>query len=265
MANFKIQQIAERVFSILDEGQASFYVVEGTDRAAVVDTGITRGEKIIPIIRQITQKPLVLAVTHAHLDHMFHADEFETIYMSRRELTVESDVLEHMTGGKRNFLEKAIDIWTDSVIDLGDNSLEVCGVPGHTPGTVVFLEKKNNLLFTGDAIGSGYGVWLQVLGAVPLATYYESLICLQKWLVDRGGRMLFFGGHNAQQFESRLIPGYNPLGMGILGDLIDLVDGVLKGTIVGRPSPTGVPFSTKTNLYASYGRAEMEYLPDHLF
>lgn len=133
MANFKIQQIADRVFSILDEGQASFYVIEGTERAAVVDTGITCGERIMPVIRQITQMPLILAVTHAHLDHIFHADEFETIYLSRRELTVEPDVLEQMTGGKQSFLETAIDIGTDSVIDLGDDSLEVCGVPGHTP------------------------------------------------------------------------------------------------------------------------------------
>ena len=39
----------------------------------------------------------------------------------------------YMTGGKQSFLETAIDIGTDSVIDLGDDSLEVCGVPGHTP------------------------------------------------------------------------------------------------------------------------------------
>ena len=76
--------------------------------------------------------------------------------------------------------------------------------------------------------------------------------------------MQFYGGHNQQQFESRITGGYNPLGMGLLSDLIDLVDGVIQGRIVGRCSPVGVPFSTLPNLYASYGRAEMEYLPQNI-
>lgn len=45
MQNFRITRIGEKIYHILDEGNSSFYVVEGEERAAVIDTGITPGEK----------------------------------------------------------------------------------------------------------------------------------------------------------------------------------------------------------------------------
>lgn len=57
--------------------------------------------------------------------------------------------------------ERTLDIRTDTRIELGGTALSVCEVPGHTPGSVVVLDERSNRLFTGDAIGSGYGVWMQ--------------------------------------------------------------------------------------------------------
>jgi hypothetical protein len=167
-------------------------------------------------------------------------------------------------GGKELHPENTHDIRTGSVIDLGGDSLEICQVPGHTPGSVVVLEKKHNKLFTGDAIGSGYGVWMQVIGATDLETYYDSLVHMMKWLVDRGGRMEFWGGHSYQQFQSTLIPNYNPLSMGLLADLIDLVDKVVEGEIVGRPSSADKIMSLEPGKYVSFGRAEMQYMPSNI-
>ena len=72
MQEFRTTRIASGVYSILDAGDSSFYVVEGTDRAAVIDTGITPGGRIMPVVRSLTDKPLVLVITHAHIDHMHH-------------------------------------------------------------------------------------------------------------------------------------------------------------------------------------------------
>ena len=82
---------------------------------------------------------------------------------------------------------------------------------------------------------------MQIPGSTDLKTYYDSLIHLMHWLVDNGGRMKFFGGHHMQAFESVAHPVYNPLGLGVLADMIDLV-------------------GQEPLLYASYGRAEMQYL-----
>ena len=264
MQDFRVSRIKPGAYSILDAGESSFYVVEGRYRAAVIDTGITPGGRIMSLIRKLTSKPVVLILTHAHIDHMHHADEFDTVYMCHKEFSVAPEILKGMMGGKTLPLEKTIPIDTGSRIDLGDNVLEICTVGGHTPGSVVIYDSKNELLFTGDALGSGYGVWLQVPGALPLAQYRDNLRFLLKWLVERGGRMQFWGGHSYQQFQSTLITGYNPLNMGLLCDLIDLVDGLVEGTIVGRASNADKIMSLDRVLYASFGRAEIQYCPDRL-
>jgi len=264
MQDFRITQIAPDAYHILDAGEDSFYLVVGSQRAAVIDTGITPGGKILPIIRQLTDKPLVLALTHAHIDHFHHMDEFETVYMSHREFEMGQAVLHHMMAGKDLNLAGTLDIQTGDIIDLGNEQLEVCLVPGHTPGSAMFLAKQRNLLFTGDAIGSGYGVWMQTPGALPLTVYYGSLRALIRWLVDRGGGMRFFGGHNMQQFQSTWVPHYNPLNLGLLCDLADLVGKICSGEIVGRASNADKVFSLEPALYACYGRAEIQYLPSRI-
>lgn len=264
MAEYSIVQIAPHAYFLNDEGQSSFYLVEGSERAAVIDTGITPGGRILPTIQKLTQKPLILALTHAHIDHFHHMDEFDTVYMSHREFELSDEMLTMMMAGKPLKLRETIDIRTGSTIDLGGEVLEVCEVPGHTPGSVVFWAQQRNLLFTGDAIGSGYGVWMQTPCAVPLTEYRDALIGLQRWLVERGGRMRFYGGHHMQQFLSAAVPGYNPLNMGLLADLIDLVDQLITGEIVGRPSNVDKTFSTEQIYYASFGRAEIQYLKSML-
>ena len=264
MAEFRMVRIAPHAYSVLDEGEASFYIVEGTHTAAVIDTGITPGEKIMPVIRRVTEKPLILVLTHAHIDHMHHMDEFDTVYMCHDELTMPEAYLKEMMAGKDLKLEETIDIRTGSVIDLGGETLEICQVPGHTPGSVVIYAGAQDLLFTGDAIGSGYGVWMQVPGALPLDRYQDSLPELMKWLLDRGGRMKFYGGHNMQQFQSTLITGYNPLSMGLLADLSDLVHKVVTGEIVGRDSNADKVMSLEPARYASFGRAELQYMESNI-
>lgn len=260
MAEFQITQIAPHAYHILDGIEASFYVVEGDNKAAVIDTGITEGEKIRPIVEKLTDKPLVLVVTHAHIDHFHHMDEFETVYMCHEELTMPESVLTQMMAGKKLKLKETIDIRTNDVIDLGGEVLEICQVPGHTPGSVAVLAQKRNLVFTGDSIGSGYGVWMQAPGGIKLTEYYDSLCFFMKWLVERGGRMRFFGGHNMQQFQSSYVTPHNPLNLGLLADLIDLVDKVVKGEIVGRDSNVDRSFCYEPTRYACFGRAEIQYL-----
>lgn len=258
MEGFQVTEIGKKIYCILDAGNSSFYVVEGEEKAAVIDTGITAGTKILPVIRELTDKPLLLVITHAHPDHMYHMDEFDEVYMCHDEKKMDPETLVMLTAGKLKPWEEIHDIRTDSVIPLGGTELAVCQTPGHTPGSVVVLETKQNYLFTGDAIGSGCGVWMQVPGGTSLEEYYDGLVGLMVWLVKRGGRMKFFGGHHTQVFESTAHPVYNPLSLGVLADLIDLVDQVIHGENLGRPS-NAKPFSKEQVRYASYGRAEMQY------
>lgn len=256
MEGFTTTKICDGVYNINDAHDDSFYVVIGDKLARVIDTGVTEGARITPVIREITDKPLVLVVTHAHFDHMYHMDEFDTVYMSHKELTLKKSFLENMKHGKDIDFEKTVDIATDSTIDLGGVILSICELAGHTPGSVLVLDETHDLLFTGDAIGSGCGVWMQVASSVSLDKYYDALRSAFAWLVRKGGRMAFWGGHNKQVAQSEQIPGYNPLSIGLMADLIELVDLMRNGKLEYRPVE-GHPGSEEPVFYAAWGRAEM--------
>ena len=51
---FDIQKIREKVWRIWDEGKNTFYLVEGENLAAVIDTGITPGSGVGNKRRKIT-------------------------------------------------------------------------------------------------------------------------------------------------------------------------------------------------------------------
>ena len=52
--------------------------------------------------------------------------------------------------------------------------------------------------------------------------------------------------------------------MGLLYDMIDLVDGIVEGTIVGRESAAPVPGTYERCLHAEFGRAQIEYRSDNI-
>ena len=56
MEGFQVTEIGEKIYCILDAGNSSFYVVEGEEKAAVIDTGITAGTKILPVIRELKSR-----------------------------------------------------------------------------------------------------------------------------------------------------------------------------------------------------------------
>ena len=264
MEHFDIAKIRDRVWRIWDGDKDSFYLVEGETCAAVIDTGITLGAEITPKLRELTEKPLILIVTHAHDDHFYHADEFDTVYMSHEEFKLGEPILREMMAGKDLPLERTVHIETGSKIDLGGCTLEICQVPGHTPGSVAVYDGRDGIVFTGDAIGSGCGVWMQLPGSSSLGEYEQSLRFFLGWLLDRGGRMDFWGGHCNQSWESRQVPGFNPVSIGLLADLIDLVRNVRAGKLTGEFVEMEPRFREREARYAAWGRAEMLYNPDKL-
>lgn len=54
----------------LDDGKgSSFYLLEGTGAAVLVDTGMG-SEPLRPVIEQLKNKPVTVLITHGHPDHM---------------------------------------------------------------------------------------------------------------------------------------------------------------------------------------------------
>ena len=261
---FDIVNIRDRVWRIWDEEKNTFYLVEGAHTAAVIDTGITPGVHITPMLRTLTEKTLILVLTHAHIDHFHHMDEFGTVYMSHEEFKLGPEILGYMMAGKDLDLNSTVHIETGSVIDLGGRTLEIFHIPGHTPGSVAIYDDGDDLLFTGDAIGSGCGVWMQLPGSSSLTEYEQTLRRFAAWCMEKGGTMEFWGGHSNQCWDSATVQPYNPLSMGLLFDLIDLTRRLRLGQMEGQYRDFHPDLREREVRFAAWGRAEMLYNPDKL-
>ena len=77
---YEIRCIQPGFYWIEDFNNDSIYLLEGQEKALVVDTGLAEND-FIGMIKSLTKLPFELAVTHNHFDHMYHLDKFDRYYI----------------------------------------------------------------------------------------------------------------------------------------------------------------------------------------
>lgn len=102
--------------------------------------------------------------THLHLDHAvgnnFLKDTYKVPILAHKDdepLGERMQQQAYMFGINENFKGVEIsDYLTDGeIIKIGDGELKVISVPGHSPGSVAFYDKKDGFLIAGDALFKG--------------------------------------------------------------------------------------------------------------
>lgn len=259
---YRIETIAPGVTMIDDYSDSTSYLLEGTEKALLIDTGWGEGD-YPSMIRHMTDKPIELAITHVHGDHLLHAAAFSPVYMHQRDI----DILPVMNARFELLKGRELDaanitpITHGSTIDLGGGeSVEVIEIAGHTPGSVAFLWRNRKLIFTGDAIGSGVGVWMQVPASLPVSQYKESLRAFLAKLEPIDG-LVFWGGHVGQAGDPASAE-YNPPSLQMIRDMIALCDLIIAGDAEREPFTLRV--TDEPACTARHGRAAMVYLPTRL-
>ncbi len=112
----------------------SLYLVEGKDKAVLIDVGTTIKD-LDKIIASITKKPVMLVATHVHPDHTGSAVKyFPEIYINPADTLGIPQMMPDYKG-KVKFLKDG------EIIDLGGRKLEVVFTPAHTPGSTTFIDK----------------------------------------------------------------------------------------------------------------------------
>jgi len=169
------QQIAERVWVFGDERinlVPNIGVVVGDDAALVVDTGMGRrnGERLLERVRELSDKPLLLTLTHFHPEHGWGAQAFKgvaTIVYNRaqREELEEKfgpfvELFSSFGPEIAELLADARLVRPDVVYGGGEAELDLGGVtvqlsyhgPAHTRGDQLVLLPSERVLFAGDLV-----------------------------------------------------------------------------------------------------------------
>lgn len=171
MMHFKTEKVTDRVTRIYAFASELMYLVEGEQRAVLLDTGSGIGS-LKDCVSGLTDKPVTVLITHGHVDHAMGAIEFDEVYLShldeyiyrphadtafRREGLAE--ITRDPACEEGDFLlaapfEKFRDLKGGDTFDLGGLHIDVYDCPGHTKGSVVMLLREERALLLGDACNS---------------------------------------------------------------------------------------------------------------
>ncbi|MHA1689304.1 MAG: MBL fold metallo-hydrolase [Promethearchaeota archaeon] len=164
-----IQESISDIHPVYKNSPLNLYLLIGTDKALLIDTGC-RIEPLKPIIEEIiNEKALIVVNSHFHWDHVLGNRDFNEVYIHEKEAScisrpynisfLKTSPLETIKAyEKYDFMippARTIRTLTDGdKIELGDLEILILHAPGHSPGSICFLSNKNEL-FTGDVVYYG--------------------------------------------------------------------------------------------------------------
>ncbi|MCL2409378.1 MAG: MBL fold metallo-hydrolase [Oscillospiraceae bacterium] len=151
MAPLEVVKIADGAYRIEDNGVRCLLFV-GTKLAVLVDTGFGQSGSLKAVVESITDKPVILVISHADGDHIGNNAEFGPAHMHPAEMAHYCHTASHILNTNPN--AQIAPLWEGNVIDIGGRVLEVILIPGHTPGSIALLDRENRFIITGDSIAS---------------------------------------------------------------------------------------------------------------
>jgi glyoxylase-like metal-dependent hydrolase (beta-lactamase superfamily II) len=244
---FYTRRIGPGIWMIAEPQHVYSYLIEGSDRAILIDTGLGIAP-IRPVAESLTDRPISVVNTHYHFDHIGGNTEFDDISIheagaplieipnppetytgyieyAEGQLAAGRAVIPHdreylwLLGPEsepRPFpdgfdpgawtIEPSVATTTlkdGDGVGLGDRSLEVIHLPGHSPDGISLLEEETGFIFVGDCVGPG-----------PIYAQFEDsdfddLTRSARRLADLGDsvRVAVFGHYGRPVAEPDLFPG----------------------------------------------------------
>ena len=214
MSLYDFSNVAPGVFQISEAGLDMQYLVIGSQRALLIDTGTGIGNLRKEVECRLNTDYDVV-ITHIHNDHFGGSGAFRTVYVPENDyrnidkVTAETrlDYVKRMisAGAVSGELLEEIHIsdYPDHsycrilenghIFDLGDRKLEVIGVPGHTDGEIALVDKENNIVFSGDSANPIMLLKMEGEDRNAIIRLWHEALCRLMEFTD--SRTVICGGH----------------------------------------------------------------------
>lgn len=188
------------------------YLIHGTERALLFDTGSFFGE-VAPLVSELNDLPLTVLPSHMHFDHLGNVTAFDRVVLADLPVLRACEADGCLIPAPELFLGEgegrepprfAVTEWlpVGTAIDLGDVVLTVLHTPGHSPDSVSLWWNEADILLAADFIYHG-PLYAQVPGA-SLADYIRTGEALRAII---GPATRIFGAHgDAASAESAAAP-----------------------------------------------------------
>lgn len=237
---------------------ASIFLLVGTEKAMLIDCGMGIGD-LRGAVEMITDKPLIVVISHGHIDHTANARQFDEIWIHPKDqgapipqsLERRRFDTERIAKRQKNCIGGAYtmfnlypydinvdlrepapdetmpvihDLYDGQQFDLGGGRIVTAyECPGHSAGEMIFLDEQSRSLFCGDALNFNLGV-----SAVPVETTLRYLERMRELGSRYDG---IYNGHHD----------FRPLGAPLDEDCLPTVIEILKDALSGHIVPCETP------------------------
>ena len=214
---YRTKKLDKKVKKI-NEMAVSEFLIEGKRKALLIDTGLGIFN-IKKYVEKLTKKDLMVVNSHFHPDHSNGNHLFKDVYIGEKDMPFTKDenvyfkLVDDITTGvyerfpaakfflkpivKKIFMTKKgktkyRPLKDGEVIDLGKKELIVKELPGHTPGSITFLDPDEKLIYACDACNMA--TWLFTNPDCKLSDYANNLEQYYKY-VKKNGYKKMYGSH----------------------------------------------------------------------
>ncbi len=219
---FIATKLSDYVTAIDGMGTERAFLIKGTERALLID-GLTGIGSLKSFVRELTELPVSLALTHGHIDHAGAAYEYKECFMHPDDIALMYTPHHSCIQDRYDFVAsanphaakqympsiedvippcpvKTYPIYDGDVFDLGGVTIRAIHVPGHTSGSIVYLDPASRTIFSGDACNGNTLLCLD--GSTTIQEYYQSLQYFKTW---QPAFDVMYGGHDPRPIPNTII------------------------------------------------------------
>ena len=206
---FKVTDLGNGILRLNEFDFANCYLVIGKEKAALIDAGVGIAD-LGSAVERLTDKPVILLLTHAHADHLGGAYRFpearlhpadlrrgkkyarlpaRLYFLSCHKYKRVSHGIRYADALHGGRPPRFVTIEEGFTADLGGRAIETYWMPGHSVGSLTFRDTATGALFTGDNVN-------------PMVTlHYPGGTALSTWLAGAArtlalaGDAPILGGH----------------------------------------------------------------------
>ena len=265
-----ISEIAKNTYAINEYGMTTMFLLVGEERALLLDAGVS----VCPlkeIVETLTDKPYDVVLTHAHGDHDAGAPQFKRVYVHKDDVEGLKNSNPGMIRGYIDMMnargssiygitpedvkiydappEEIIPIEEGHVFHLGGRDVEVIHTPGHTVGSICFLDPYSRILFSGDACNVNLGLVTDVTTALRGLEKLDA----RRGEFDRNfnSHVGYGGNQNCYSMPDR-----------VLDDCLYICRSILDGTAQVQHNPHMQP--AYRAYFVEYGKVRIAFNPNKL-
>lgn len=248
---------------------SSIYLLIGETTAAMIDGGNgevgntnfsdTDMKEIVAAL--VGERELKVIITHSHGDHtglFVDEDSYSVVpqdvpfYISEHDLDSVADAVKE---------KYTVNTLTDGEeIEAAGRTLCAVNIPGHTDGSLVLIDYENEVIFSGDTIGSGT-VWLFYQDNLK---QFDGGIRKLAELVDGMENPVFYAGHRWQQSSPQTSTAglcVQEIGKEYVVEMVDLMDDIRSGAYLLSDSYAPNASGENLPMYSEHDRNQDGIVP----